>query len=428
MAEYTQAGEQMVSREADQQLLAQMPLFKSLPEADLRRLIAEMRILELPAESILFHEGDASDRFYVVLEGQLEIYQAMGTDEERLLAVRGGGEFIGELGLLNPDGRRTASVRSRGPARLGEMTRTGFDRIIQRRPSLAYEMARELSARMTESMAKMINVLQDKNLQLTQAYEELKAAQAQIIEKEKLERELQVAHEIQMSILPSSLPELAGYEFGAQMVPARAVGGDFYDLIPLGPDRVGVFVGDVTGKGVPAAIFMAQIHSLLHVAADLCCTPREVLERVNSQILNIGGTSLFATVLYGVLDSRSGEFAYARGGHELPMLGLNGGQVTLASWEVGQPLGFLPEPAIDEQTMIIPPGGTLLLYSDGITDGRDPQGMEFGMERLQQGLANLAGMPAQELVDQLWKNLEAHRGSGEQFDDATLVAIRSIHG
>jgi sigma-B regulation protein RsbU (phosphoserine phosphatase) len=406
------------------QLLAQTPLFMNLPESELERLGAEMRVLELPTGTVLFHEGDASDRFYIVLEGRLEVVQTIGTHDERILAVRGKGEFIGELGLLNPDGRRTASVRSRDPVRLWEMTREDFDRLIQRHPSLAYEMARELGARMTAAQAETIKDLQAKNLQLTLAYEELKAAQAQIIEKEKLERELQVAHGIQMSILPQTLPLLAGYEFGARIMPARAVGGDFYDLILLDPDRLGVIVGDVAGKGVPAAIFMAQIHALLHVAADLCSTPREVLQRVNHQLVTMGGLSLFATVVYGVLDARSGEFAYARAGHEPPMLALAGGKASSASWDLGQPLGLLDDPILDEQTLTLPPGSTLLLYSDGIIDARSPEGGEFGRDRLVEKLAELIGNSAQGVCDELWQTLEAHQADSPQFDDATLVAIR----
>ena len=425
MHKQPEADTQAIAGETDQRLLAQMPLFRSLLESDRQRLIAEMRVLELPAGAILFHEGDSGDRFYIVLQGHLAIYQAMGADGERILAVRGVGEFIGEMGLLHPDRRRTASVRARDSVRLWEMTRDDFDRLIQRHPSLAYEMARELSVRMTAAQEETIQDLQEKNLQLTRAYEDLKAAQAQIVEKEKLDRELQLAHSIQISILPQTLPILSGYDFGARIMPARAIGGDFYDFIPLDTDRLGIVVGDVSGKGVPAAIFMAQIHALLHVAADLLSTPREVLQRVNHQLLTMGGLSLFATVLYGVLDRRSGAFAYARAGHEPPVLALANGQVGSAQWDVGQPLGLLDEPAIDEQTLTIPSGATLLLYTDGITDGRNPEDQEFGKDRLLERLANLIGTSAQAVCNELWQSLEAHRRDGAQFDDATLVAIRA---
>lgn len=410
----------------DYQLLAQVPIFENLPRSELQRLATEMNVVDLPAETVLFRKGDPGDWFCIVLEGQVEVFQEMGSEDERIIAVRGEGEFIGELSLLNPDGLRTAGVRATRPVRLWKLTHHHLDALIKRQPYLAYEIARVLSERLTTAQTKTIQDLQEKNLQLTKAYQELKAAQAQIIEKEKLERELEVARDIQMSILPQGLPRLTGYEFGATIVPARAVGGDFYDLIPLDADRVAVVVGDVTGKGVPAAIFMAQIHSLLHVAADLCSTPQEVLQRVNHQLVTMGRLSLFATVLYGVLDVSSGQFAYARAGHEPPILSLAGGEAYRLPWSDGQPLGFLEEPETDIQAVTIPQGATLLLYSDGITDGRNPEGEFFGRDRLLQHMSNLAGTPAQAVCDQLWQSLEAHRGESDQYDDATLVAIQAL--
>ncbi len=405
--------------------MAQISLFKDLPHSELQHLAAEMRVVELAPETILFREGDPGDRIYIVLEGQIEVFQAMGEKEERIIAVRGGGDFIGEMGLLNPDGLRTASVRSKGRVKLWEMTRADFDGLIQRQPGLAYELARVLSVRMTAAQARVIQDLMEKNLELTRAYEELKAAQAQIVEKERLERELEVARDIQMSILPRQLPELPGFDFGARMVPARAVGGDFYDLIQLTDDEVAIVVGDVTGKGVPAAIFMAQIHALLHAGAGLFSEPHEVLRWVNRQLLVSGRLTLLATVLYGILDCRTGEFSFARAGHEPLVVGVSGGDVHLIPWDVGQLLGLLDDPILDEGTVTIPSGGTLLLYSDGITDGRSPEGEDFGRDKLMERFGTLTGRPAQDVCDGLWRMLVAFQGDAPQFDDVTLLAVHS---
>jgi serine phosphatase RsbU (regulator of sigma subunit) len=289
-------------------------------------------------------------------------------------------------------------------------------------------MARVLSARMTASMNQTIKDLQDKNAELARAYQELKAAQAQIIEKERLERELQLAHDIQMSILPQTLPQPRGYGFGARIVPARAVGGDFYDVIPLGEQKVGIVVGDVAGKGVPAALHMAQAHALIHVTANLISTPADVLRRVNHQLVTMGTPSLFVTVLYGVLNTASGQFRYARAGHELPLIGVDGDKAQLAPMGVGQPLGMLDEPAIDEGQVLIPSGGGLLLYSDGFADAQNPEGVKFGRERLLESFAQVVSHPAQELCDRLWQMLQEYQGADDQFDDVTLVSVRSAAG
>lgn len=409
----------------DGQFLARLPLLDSLPRADLDRLAATMQIIDLAPGTTLFREGDPGDRFYIVLEGEVSVLQSVGGEEERLVAVRGSGEFVGEMSLLNRDGLRTASVRAEEAAKLWEMPHAQFDELIRNQPELAYEMARVLSARMTASMNLTIRDLQKKNVELAQAYQELKEAQAQIIEKEKLERELQLAHNIQMSILPQGMPQLTGYGFGARIVPAKAVGGDFYDLIPLGEQKVGIVVGDVAGKGVPAAIYMAQTHALIHVAANLLSTPGEVLQRVNRQLVTMGAPSLWVTVLYGVLDTVSGKFGYARAGHELPLVGMDGGEAWFAPLGVGQPLGLLDEPFIDEGTVSLPQGGSLLLFSDGFVDAQNAQGEEFGRERLLETFAQVGTRPAQELCDSLWQVLEDHQGDCDQFDDVTLLSVRS---
>lgn len=409
----------------DGEFLARLPLFESLPRGDLDRLAAAMRIIDLAPDAMLFREGDPGDCFYIVLKGRVSVLRSMEGGSERVMAERGAGEFVGEMGLLNQDRVRTAGVRAEGPARLWEMPHTEFDALVRKHPQLAYELARVLSARLTASMKLTIEDLRKQNAALAQAYQDLQRAQAQIIEKEKLEHELLVAQGIQMSILPQSLPQLMGYDFGARIVPARAVGGDFYDLIKLNEEKVGIVVGDVAGKGVPAAIYMAQTHALVHVAANLVSTPGDVLRRVNCQLMTMGAPSLWVTVLYGVLNTGSGQFTYARAGHELPLVGGDGGEVWFAPLGVGQPLGLLEEPAIEERTVSIPPGGSLLLYSDGVVDARDLGGQEFGRERLLQSFTEVVAYPAQELCDILWQTVTAHQGECEQFDDVTVVSVRS---
>ena len=406
--------------------LGRVPLFKNLPEAELKRLSSELRVEELPPGSVLFREGECGDYFYVIREGQFEVLQAVDTPEERVIAVRGPGDFFGELSLFNPDGRRTATVRSKGKATLWAISHDQFDKLIQRQPTVAYELARMLSERLTAAQTATIQELQEKNQQLSQAYEELKAAQAQIIEKERLDRELQVAREIQMSILPKDWPLLPGYDFCARILPARVVGGDFYDLIALSPHQIGIMVGDVTDKGMPAAIYMAQAHALLHAAADPSLTPGEVLRRANRQMLSHGQLALFVTVLYGVLDSRTGEFAYARAGHEAPLLRLPTGEVHFAPWTTGQPLGIWDHPILDERMLTIPKDGTLLLYTDGIIDWQNAAGQSFGRERLAESLAATGGRAAGETCSGIWQALLAFQESGTQVDDAALVMVRSV--
>jgi serine phosphatase RsbU (regulator of sigma subunit) len=408
-----------------EKLLARAPLFRGLPEEEIYKLAHTLSVREVPPSTILFQEGDVGDRFFIIIQGQIEVIKALGTPEERFIGIRGPGEFIGELSLINRAGLRTASVRSLGPTHLWEMSHDEFDALLHRQPSMAFELINVLSERLTAAHDSTIEDLQQKNRELTRAYEELKAAQAQIIEKERLERELQVAFEIQTSILPQTLPELAGYDFGAMMVPARAVGGDFYDIISLGPNKVGIVIGDVADKGVPSAIFMAQTHALLYAMASRNASPSRVLQRVNQLLLKIGESSLFVTVLYGVLDKRTNTFSYARAGHELPIIVTSDGQVELAPYDQGQLMGILDKPILDEQTVNIPPGGMILLYTDGVTDARHSNGDSFGLERLTSELEHLGTGSAQEQCDQLWQTLCTFQDRTAQEDDVTIVTVRS---
>jgi len=406
-------------------ILSRVPLFATLPASEIKRLQKALRRSEIPANSILFHEGERGDRFYIVLDGQVEIVQALGTADERLAGVRGPGEYFGEMSLLNRDALRTMSVRARTPVQLLEMARADFDGLLHRQPVLAYAMASVLSARLQESSDATIRDLHEKNRQLAQANEELKAAQAQIIEKEKLEHELQLAREIQESILPRSLPQLAGFDFGAHMVPARSVGGDCFDFIALGGDSLGIVVGDVSGKGIPAAIFMALARSLLRAEGSRAASPREALQNVNRHLFGMNEAEMFVTVLYGVLNRGTREFQFVRAGHEMPILVDGRGEaVTLPSGR-GQPLGIIPEPALDEQRLIILPGSTLLIYTDGATDALDPQGAFFGLERLHEAVRAHRRTSAQALCDRLLQAVIEHQGVAPQHDDVTLVAVQA---
>jgi serine phosphatase RsbU (regulator of sigma subunit) len=420
-------GEPQIAQEQVEAILAQAPLFQSLPPQELRYLADHLRVVELPPGALLFREGERGEHFYIVQQGLLEIVKALDTGEARLLGQRGPGEFIGEMSLFDLEGLRTASARAVLPARLIEMSRQELDALLTRQPRLAYQMVRVLTVRLKDSENESIRDLKAKNQLLQAAYDELKAAQAELVEKEKLERELQLARDIQMSVLPEALPVVAGYEFGARIAPARAVGGDFYNVFPVGRNRIGVLIGDVTDKGVPAAIFMAQTHALLQSEAAHGRSPRDTLLRVNHQLLRMNARGMFATVLYGVLDPRSGEFCYARAGHELPLL-CQEGEVTLPPRGAGQPLGILPRPELDQQMLLLSPGATLLLYTDGVTDTAGPQAGAYGLPRLRQALIAASSSSAQACCDEIFRSLQAYQAQEVQFDDITLVAVNCHAG
>ena len=405
-------------------VLARVPLFAALPRDELARLGRALRLREVPGGEILFREAECGEHFYVVVEGEIEVVKALDTPAERRLGLRRAGEFVGEMSLLNRDGRRTATVRARGPARLLELTRADFDDLLRRHPLLAYDMVRLLSERLSASSNARVRELLESNQQLAAAYAELQAAQAQVIEKEKLDRELELAHEIQVGMLPRELPRLPGYGFGARTLPARAVGGDFFDFIPLPDGRMGVVVGDVAGKGMPAALFMALARALLRAEGSRGDAPAEVLRSVNAHLLTMNQAGLFVTVIYGILDPGTGRLDYARAAHEYPLLAEPNGGSRAFTGGRGQPLGVLDEPELDEQTTVLAPGGTLLFYSDGASDARSPAGAMFDAERVLGLLSANAALSAQPLCDRLLQAVLDYQSSAPQHDDITLVAVQ----
>jgi serine phosphatase RsbU (regulator of sigma subunit) len=406
-------------------LLARIPFFTALPPDELDRLVSELDVVNLNSGDILFREGDPGEHLYVVVKGDLEILMAPDTDDELILNVLHEGEYLGEMSLIQPGGLRTAGARARGDVVLLSMNRDQFRGLLQRHPELSTAMVSVLSQRLDNTNVSTFRDLTEKNRQLQQAFDELKAAQEQLIEKERLERELKVAADIQMSILPDVLPVDERFDFGGRILPARQVGGDFYDVFVLEKGKIGVLIGDVADKGVPSAIFMARAHALIIAEADGSTSPGEVLRMANKHITRLEKSTQFVTALYGVLDTKTGEFSYARAGHEPPLLLHEHGDVHRLPHKPGMALGLWENIILDEYSLFLPQGSLLVMFTDGMTDCRSPNGEPFGLERIKKTMAGLSRATAQASCDQLFDNLMIYQSGSKQDDDVTLVAIHA---
>jgi sigma-B regulation protein RsbU (phosphoserine phosphatase) len=404
-------------------LLGRIPLFADLPAEELDRLMSALDVVHLRSGDILFREGDPGEHMYVMVKGELEINMASNTDNELILNILKEGEYLGEMSLIMPGGRRTAGARARGDVVLLSMSRKQFQDLLHRHPELANAMVKVLSQRLDSTNVATFRDLTEKNRQLQEAFDELKAAQAQLIEKERMERELKVAADIQMSILPDILPAHVSYDFGGRILPARQVGGDFYDVFDLGNNKIGVLIGDVADKGVPSAIFMARAHALIIAEADRAMTPGEALMMANTHITRFEKSRQFVTALYGVLDTTTSEFSYARAGHEPPLLLKPNGEVERLPYKPGMALGLWEEILLDENSVHLPKDSLLLLFTDGMTDCRSPNGEAFGLDRLRQTLNGLDHTSAQSSCDQLLETLLNYQDGSKQDDDVTLVAV-----
>ncbi len=243
--------------------------------------------------------------------------------------------------------------------------------------------------------------------------------------RERLEQEMRVATLIQQQFLPRELPQLPDWQVAAHYGPARAVGGDFYDFIALPDGRIGIVVGDVTDKGVPAALVMARTQSVLRGEAPRLISPARVLERANEILLPEMPARMFVTCLYLVLEPATGRVVYANAGHNLPYVRTAEGVVELRA--TGMPLGLLAGMDYPEHEAALAPGESILLYSDGIVEAHDRAGAMFGFPRLRELVAT--ERPAGALLDHLLDELHAFVGRGwEQEDDITLVALQRTGG
>jgi serine phosphatase RsbU (regulator of sigma subunit) len=255
--------------------------------------------------------------------------------------------------------------------------------------------------------------------------EYVRRQEAEARERERIEQEMRVAQVIQQNFLPKELPDLPGWEFAAHYQPAREVGGDFYDFIQLADGAVGIAVGDVTDKGVPAAMMMASTRSVLRAAAQRLVSPGEVIERVNELLCPDMPPKMFVTCLYGVLSPESGQLRFANAGHDLPYVKTREGIVELRAR--GMPLGLMPGMDYEERQATLEPGDSVLLHSDGVVEAHDPGRDMFGLPRLKQIVAGAP--PGRQLIDRVLRELALFTGPGAvQEDDITMVTLQRTGG
>lgn len=246
--------------------------------------------------------------------------------------------------------------------------------------------------------------------------------EAEVRRRQRYEHELQVAQLIQENFLPTRLPEPPGWTLSAYYRPAREVGGDFYDFINLPGGELGVVVGDVTDKGVPAALVMASTRSIVRSSAGRLVEPAEVLERVNDVLVEDMPPNMFVTCLYGVLNLDTGRFRFANAGHNLPCMQTPDGPVEPRA--TGMPLGLLPGATYEVAEVDIRPGSNLLLYSDALPEAHDNDREMFGFPRV---LEVVGSVREGELIADLLAALDQFTGPAwEQEDDITLVTLRRL--
>jgi sigma-B regulation protein RsbU (phosphoserine phosphatase) len=261
----------------------------------------------------------------------------------------------------------------------------------------------------------MRGTLETQNVTLQQA---VRTGEARL---EQQEKELETAREIQAGLIPKQIPQLDDLQISASWQPARAVGGDYFDVIKLGDQRVAICIADVVGKGIAAALLMANVQAAVRAFATDNATPSEVCDRLNRVLCSNLAPGKFVTFLCCVVDAKTGTLTYSNAGHCFPLLGRSAGQVVVFT-EGGLVLGVIPEAKYVDSDVSLEPRDKLLLFTDGITEATNSTGEEFGEARLRKALSALVDSDSEAIRSKLMQEVSLFCG-GNFADDATLVSL-----
>ncbi len=244
------------------------------------------------------------------------------------------------------------------------------------------------------------------------------------IEKGRMERELQMAREAQASLLPRQTPQLPGWEFAAFWRPARQVAGDFYDFIP--GERLGLVIADVSDKGMPAALFMALVRSIVRASVAQALAPAQAISQANRLICADSMNNMFVSLFYAQLDPMSGELVYVNAGHNPPLLLRAGSAELIELTRTGMVMGVFDTVRYDQRSVQLDSGDLLLLYTDGVTDALDEQGQAFGIERVRRLIVQHRNATAAELSSALDRAVTEFTGAAAHFDDITVLVAKRL--
>jgi len=397
------------------------------------QMLASLRAIAAPRtyapDTQLTHQGETEHTFYVIEDGRVAVSRRLEDGTEQLLNVLGPRHIFGEMALLD-DSPRLATITTLTETRVLELTAEQFKQLLRQDPDLALHITRRILSNLRTIDQLAIHDLRTKNALLQKAYHSLKAAQAELVEKERLEREMELAAEMQRSLLPAVLPRYDDYFFAAYLAPARQVGGDLFGVQPLDDEHVALLIADVADKGMYAALLMAVTRTLFMQEAQRSLSPAEVTLAVHRGLMTVGGgedgysMDAFVTAFYGVLHRPSGCLTYVRAAQDRPLL-LRPDQTIVSLPGDGRFLGMLPDLELHEEVVTLQPGDSLLLYSDGVTDAHNEADEGYGLERLKRVFQSVAGHGT-ETLDRLARDVNAWRGNAAAFDDVTMLLVEAV--
>jgi serine phosphatase RsbU (regulator of sigma subunit) len=343
----------------------------------------------------LFRAGDRADKLYLIVKGFIRLPE--------LNRVMKPGQVLGELGIFSPGKQRSASALAEQDVQVYAMGSDQVRRLFTQNPALAVNLIEISVKRLTEHV------------------------KAEVEARERINAELRVAREIQVSMLPRVFPPFPNrkeFELWALMEPANEVGGDFYDFFFVGEKQLCVLIGDASGKGVPAALLMALCKTLLKSEAMRGYSASEMLARVNNLICPENQECMFVTVFCLLLNTGTGEIECATAGHNPPLLCSSDGATQLVSPEPGPVIGFEENATYESKRIRLNPGDMLFLYTDGVIEAENPNQEAFSLERFRSCANALRAREMRDVIAGARQDIARHTQGQSQSDDITLLALR----
>ncbi len=415
-------------------------LFGAFDRSFAEQLLARGTPCTLPNGGILFRQGDAGDTVFVLMEGELEVRVDIGSEQVRM-AILAPYQLVGEIAVF-ADQPRIATVLAHGPASLLRLDAEQVLSMVGDNPQACRAIIADLGRRLATVNTPLaflstatqllrndrmdgeaLAALAEKTASLGPFAHTFGEMVREIRAKQERQQDMAMARRIQQSVLPQAYDAAGGpVAIHAFFRPMKEVGGDLFDYFMVDDRRLAVAIADVSGKGVPAALFMVMFRTLLRAVATPGMEPQQVLTRVNAMLAADNEAGMFVTVFFALLDLDSGRMAYVNAGHDpATILAADGRRHQLAA--NGVAVGMLDDTRYGGNTVLLAPGDLMFLYTDGVTEAFSPAREQFGEERLQSLLEELRGGDADRLVEAVVRAVEDFAAGQEQSDDLTCLAL-----
>jgi phosphoserine phosphatase RsbU/P len=382
-----------------------LDLFHDLKEKRVKKALENCPVRTYSKRTILIRKGVVNNKLYLVLSGELNVY--LGDPDSNDFIVVSSGQCIGEMSIIDKNPASAHVIASPG-CRLLEIDDNHFWDHIITLPKVARNLLKVQTER-ARATNKAILQQRERELQFKQ-----------------IEKDLTIANQIQMSMLPrnsSPIPGCSELEIYARMVPAREIGGDLYDFFQVGPDRFFFILGDVSGKGIPAALFMVRTMTLFRTLVGTGEDPAAILQQVNTLLQENNNRFQFVTLICGMMDLSTREIHYSNGGHNPPLLINANGDSRFLKLPEGNVVGVIRDSEFKNDSFQLREGEKLLLYTDGVTEATNENLQMFSDERLHRLLSDKKATSAKLIVEKVLQEVVDFAGNAPQADDITILAL-----